>query len=50
MNLAMRKLAMLEKNLIEREQEAKFQGYTSNPVDFAMRERITKLMDKVRAL
>ncbi len=50
MNIAMRKLAMLEKDLIQREQAAKLDGYTSSPVDPAFREKITKLMDKVRVI
>ena len=44
MNIAMRKLALLEKNLIEREEAARLEGYTSSPVDTAFREKITKLM------
>lgn len=32
MNIAMRKLALLEKNLIEREEAARLEGYTSSPV------------------
>ena len=35
MNIAMRKLALLEKNLIEREEAARLEGYTSSPVDTA---------------
>ncbi len=50
MNIAMRKLAMLEKDLIQREQAVKLDGYTSSPVDPAFREKITKLMDKVRVI
>lgn len=50
MNIALRKLALLEKNLIQREEEAKLEGYATSPVDSALREQITKLMDKVRAI
>ena len=50
MNIAIRKLAMLEKDIIEREEAAKLEGYTSSPVDPAFREKITRLMDKVRDL
>ena len=47
MNIAIRKLAMLEKDIIEREEAAKLEGYTVDP---AFREKITRLMDKVRVL
>lgn len=50
MNIALRKLAMLEKDLIAREEAAKFEGYTTSPVDSAFREKITQLMDKVRVI
>lgn len=50
MNIALRKLALLEKDLIQREEAAKLEGYISSPVDSAFREQITKLMDKVRAI
>lgn len=50
MNIAMRKLAMLEKDFIEREEEAKSKGYTTSPVDLEFRKKITQLMDKVRVL
>ena len=48
MNIALKKLAMLEKALIEKEESAKLQGYTSVPIDTDLRKRITFLMDKVR--
>ena len=50
MNIALRKLAMIEKDLIAREEAARIEGYTSNPVDAAFKERITRLMDRVRVL
>lgn len=50
MNITMRKLAMLEQELIKREEQAIYDGYTSNPVDYAKKEKITKLMDRLRAL
>lgn len=50
MNITLRKLALLEKNLIQREEEAKLGGYVSSPVDTAFKEQITKLMDKVRKI
>ena len=50
MNLAIRKLAMLEKDLIAREEAAKLEGYTTSPIDSAFKERITRIMDQVRLL
>ncbi len=50
MNIALRKLALLEKDLIQREEAARLEGYTSSPVDNAFREKITQIMDKVRVL
>ena len=48
MSLAMRKLAMLEKDFIAREEAAKFEGYTIRPIDREFRDKITKVLDKVR--
>ena len=48
MNIAMRKLAMLEKEFIQREEYARLEGYTSSPIDREFKEKITKLMDQVR--
>ena len=50
MNLAIRKLAMLEKEMIEREEAARLEGYTSCPVNSQLKSQITSIMDKVRAL
>ena len=50
MNIAMRKLALLEKNLIQREETARLEGYMTSPADSAFREQITKLIDRVREL
>lgn len=50
MNLALRKIAMLEKSMIKKEEEAKIMGYTTSPVDVELRDRVTRLMDKVRAI
>ncbi len=50
MNIAMRKLAMLEKEFLAREEAAKIEGLATNPVDQAFKQRITDLMDKVRSL
>ena len=50
MNIAMRKLAMLEKEFIQREETARIEGMATNTVDLALKERITKLMDKIRSI
>ena len=50
MNIAIRKLALLDKNLIEREEAARMEGYTTSPIDTAFREKVTRLMDKVRVI
>ena len=49
MNIALRKLAMIEKDMIQREESARLDGFTC-PIDHALKDRITKLMDEVRAL
>ena len=50
MNIALRKLAMLEQNYIRQEEEARIQGYSSCPIDNEMRRRVTDLMNKVRLI
>lgn len=50
MNIALRKLAMLEKAMIEKEEAAKVQGYTTSPIDQNFKRQITDLMDKVRVI
>lgn len=50
MNLVLRKMALLEQEMIEKENEAKFNGMTSSFVDKDLQNRITKLMDKVRMI
>lgn len=50
MNIAVRKLALLEKSLIEREEANRIDGYATSPVDVAFREKVSKLVDKVRVL
>lgn len=50
MNIALRKLAMLEKSILEKEEEARIQGYTTNVIDSDFKNRITTLMDKVRVI
>jgi uncharacterized protein YejL (UPF0352 family) len=51
MNIALRKLAMLEKSIAEKEESAIIQGdYVTNVVNEDLKRSITVLMDKVRAL
>ena len=49
MTIVYRKLAMLEKTIHQREQEAFLQGYTYE-VDQDFKNRLTSLMDQVRYL
>ena len=50
MNIAIRKLAMIEKSLLEREEAAKLDGYVTSPIDPIFKEKVVRLMDKVRVL
>lgn len=50
MNIAIRKLAMIEKDLIEREEAARLEGFVTSPIDRQFKEKITRLMDRVRVL
>ena len=48
MNIALRKLAMLEKSLQQREEAAKLSGYVAAPGDLELRSKITKLIAQVK--
>lgn len=50
MNVAVRKLALLEKTIAEREENAKIQGYTTNVIDANFKKRVTDLMDRIRVI
>ena len=50
MNVAIRKLALLEKDIIQKEEAARIQGYAKSPVDPIFKEKIVKLMERVRAI
>ncbi len=50
MNVAVRKLAMLEKSILKKEEIAKIEGYVSSPVDPVFKEKVIQLMDRVRVL
>lgn len=47
MNIAVKKLAMLEKDFRRQEEEARVQGYISSPVDSEFRRRVSNLMEKI---
>ena len=47
MHIAVKKLAMLEKDFRRQEEEARVQGYTSSPVDSEFRRKVSNLMEKV---
>ena len=48
MNLTFRKLAMLERDFIAKEEAAKIEGFYSCPVDKELQGRVTNLLDQVR--
>lgn len=50
MNLALRKLAMLEESMVKKEEHARINGYTTCVIDRDLKERISNLIDKVRTL
>lgn len=50
MNIAMRKLAMLEKSFQEREERLRVEGFTSAPIDSHLRRQVQNLMEKVRII
>ena len=49
MNVVLRKMAFLEKEMQAKEEEARLYGVT-NTVDNDLRERVTRLMEKVRMI
>ena len=50
MNLAIRKLAMLEKNIVEKEERLRIEGFTTDVIDQEFKHRVTNLMNKIRTL
>lgn len=50
MNIALRKLAMLEQAMIAQEEAERIQGYATSSIDREFKRRVTDLMDKVRIL
>ena len=50
MNIALRKLAMIEKCYAEMEENARIQGYSDCPIDREFQRRISEVMEKVRVI
>lgn len=50
MNITYRKMEMIEKKIAEREEQAAYDVYTSNPVNYYMKEQIKDLMKRARTL
>lgn len=48
MSLNYRKLAMIEKDLIEKEETAKIEGMYTVPIDKDLKDKITFVLDQVR--
>lgn len=50
MNIAIRKLAMLEKSMAEKVEEARVQGYSTCPIDREFQKKVNDIMDRVRVI
>lgn len=50
MNIALKKLALLERTMVEKEENARIQGFTTNVIDVELKKRVTDLLDKVRRI
>jgi len=50
MNLTLRKLAMLEKNLIQKEENYRVQGFATPPEDVVLREKLSDILNRVRVI
>jgi len=50
MNVAVRKLALLERHFAEMDERARMEGYSNSGVDKELQRRVVELMDKVRLL
>lgn len=50
MNIALRKLAMIEKTYAEMEENARIQGYTDCPFDRDFQRKVSAVMEKVRLI
>lgn len=50
MNIALRKLAMLDKEFTAKEEAAKLEGCTTCPFDPVFREKVAKVMRQIKFL
>ena len=50
MNIALRKLALIEQNIIKEEEKSKIEGYSTVVVDNEFKKRIVNLMDRIRSI
>ena len=50
MNIAMRKLAMLEKDFEDKEEKARVDGFASCPINIHLQRQVKDLMDKIRVV
>ena len=50
MNIAVRKLSMLEHAIAEKEENAKKEGYATNTVDAELKKRVANLMLKLQTI
>ena len=50
MNITYRKLEMLEREIVEKEEKTNYDVFTSNPVNYYVKEQIKDLMKRVRTL
>lgn len=48
MNIAIRKLAMLEKTMVEQEEALRLEGYSTCPINPDLQRQIKYLMDRIR--
>ena len=50
MNVALKKLALLESEFKQQEEELSKKGYSTNPIDEKLRNNVYALMEKVRSI
>lgn len=50
MNIVLKKMALLEKNLAQKEELAEIGGYSTSPYDRELKQKVTELMDRVRLI
>lgn len=50
MNIAMRKLTMLERDFEEKEERARIDGCVSSPINIHLQRQVKDLMDKIRTI